>query len=138
MNFLALLQNFTLPSPLRDAVLLLARIIFGVTFFYYGQFKLRDLKQNARDFEEVHGLKPGWLWGTLVGFLESFGSIAVALGVFVPLTALGFVVHMASGATWKITRTDKPFTDWSYDLLLLSIALMLLVAGPGAYALDFF
>jgi hypothetical protein len=31
---------------------------------------------------------------------------------------------------WK-----KPFTDYSYDLLLLGLCLLLLALGPGAYRL---
>jgi uncharacterized membrane protein YphA (DoxX/SURF4 family) len=78
------------------------------------------------------GFKPGWLWGTPVALLESIGSLMVLVGFFTWLAAIGFVVHMTTGTIWKITKTDKPFTDWSYDLLLLSIALLLLVTGPGS------
>ena len=35
---------------------------------------------------------------------------------------------------WTITKTDKRFTDWSYDLLLLALSLALLAFGPGRYA----
>lgn len=138
MDILSLAQSFTLPPHVADIALLLVRIIFGVTFFYYGQFKIRDLKSNARTFEEVHGLYPGWLWGTLIALLETFGSLAVIAGLFVPFFAVLFAIHMTTGTTWKVTKTDKPFTDWSYDLLLLSISLMLLVSGPGSLAIRLF
>jgi putative oxidoreductase len=138
MEFLALLENFRLGPPLSDIASLIARIILGVTFIYYGHFKWKDLKQNAKDFDEIHGLRPGWLFGTLVAFQEFFGGIFVILGLLTPVFALGFVVHMTSGATWKVTKTDKPFTDWSYDLLALGLSLLLLITGPGAYALDLF
>ena len=42
--------------------------------------------------------------------------------------------EMLMGAVWKITKARKPFSDWSYDLLIFALALMLLVTGPGAYA----
>ncbi len=138
MEFLALLEDFKLAQPLSDIALLIARIVLGVTFIYYGQFKWKDMKQNAKDFEEYHGLRPGWFWGTIVAFQEFFGGIFVILGIFTPVFALGFVIHMTGGATWKITKTDKPFTDWSYDLLALSVALLLLIAGPGAFAINLF
>lgn len=126
LNGLAPLAGF------QNVVLLAVRILFGVTFFYYGWPKLKDLRSNARDFEGM-GFKPGWLWGTPVAFLEGLGSIAVLLGVFTWVMAIGFVIHMTIGAVWKVTSTKKPFTDWSYDLLLLAIALLLLVTGPGAF-----
>ena len=138
MDILSLAQNFTLPAHIAEIALLVVRIIFGVTFFYYGQFKIRDLKSNARDFEEVHGLYPGWLWGTLIGLLETFGSLAIIAGLFVPFFAALFAMHMTTGTLWKVTKTDKPFTDWSYDLLLLSVSLMLLVSGPGSLAINLF
>lgn len=138
MEFLTQIDNFRLAAPLSDIALLVARIIMGVTFFYYGRYKIRDLRQNARDFEEVHGMKPGWLWGTIVALLETVGAALLALGILTPLMAFGFAVHMTMGTLWKTTKTDKPFTDWSYDLLALGVALLLLITGPGAYALDLF
>ncbi len=125
------LNSLALLAPIDDIILLVVRIIFGVTFFYYGWPKLKDLKNNAGDFEHM-GFKPGWLWGTPVALLETIGSLMVIVGFLTWLAAIGFVVHMITGTIWKITKTDKPFTDWSYDLLLLSIALLLLITGPGA------
>ncbi len=138
MDLLAQINSFRLAVPSSDIAILIARIILGITFFYYGKFKIRDLKQNSKDFEEVHGLKPGWLWGTLVALLESVGSILLILGILTPLMAFGFAIHMISGVIWKTTKTEKPFTDWSYDLLALGIALLLLITGPGAYTINLF
>jgi len=123
-------------DQLGDLVLLIVRIAFGIVFLIYGFPKLKNLKSNANDFEHM-GFKPGWLFGTPVALLETFGSVAIILGFFTWLVAIGFAVHMLIGMIWKITKTDKPFTDWSYDLLLLLIALMLLVTGPGAYNILF-
>jgi uncharacterized membrane protein YphA (DoxX/SURF4 family) len=36
----------------------------------------------------------------------------------------------------KVTKAGKPFSDYSYDLLLVSLSLLLLVTGPGAFAID--
>lgn len=125
LNQLTPLANF------GDLTLLIARIIFGITFIYYGRPKIMNLKSNASDFEAM-GFKPGWLWGTPVAFLESIGAVAIILGLFTGIVAIGFVIHMTTGAMWKILKTDKPFTDWSYDLLALSVALMLAMTGPGS------
>ena len=128
-------SNLSSLAPLDqfgDIVLLIVRVLFGIVFLYYGYPKLKDLKSNAKDFEQM-GFKPGWLFGTPVALLETFGSILIILGFFTWLAAIGFAAHMLIGMIWKITKTDKPFTDWSYDLLLLLIAVLLLVTGPGAY-----
>lgn len=138
MDILSALDNFTLSAAYSDVAILAARIIVGITFLYYGWPKLKDLAQNARDFEKYHGLHPGWLWGTLVALLETFGSLGLILGIFTPFLAASFAFHMLMGALWKVTKTEKPFTDWSYDLILLAGALLLLVAGPGRFALNLF
>lgn len=62
MDMLIELNQLTLSGQLADLVLLIPRVIFAVVFLSYGWPKIKDLKANARDFEEM-GFKPGWLWG---------------------------------------------------------------------------
>ena len=117
-----------------DWVLLVVRIIIGVILIYYGWPKVKDLKKNAEDFVEM-GFKPGWFWGTLIALLEFFGGILMIIGVLVPLVAALFGIEMIVGMIWKITKVKKPFTDWSYDLLLLALMLLLLITGTGSYVI---
>ena len=125
---------FTLFSSFQDVGMLIARIIFGIIFIYFGLPKLKNLKSNANDFVSM-GFKPGWLWGTAVALLEVFGGLAVIVGLWIEVFATIFAIHMIVGTIWKIAKTEKPFTDWSYDLLLLALAIIFAVAGSGAYAL---
>ena len=37
------------------------------------------------------------------------------------------------GTITKATKWRKPFTDYSYDLVLLALCLLLLAFGPGAF-----
>lgn len=122
---------------IQNIALLLLRITFGGIFLYYGIPKIRDLKANAQDFEEMGFTNPsGWFWGTPVALLETVGSVAIILGIFTWFFALAFAIHMLVGTVWKISSTDKPFKDWSYDVLLLSLAIMLLITGPGTLNLQ--
>ena len=116
-----------------DEVRLVIRLIIGVTMIYYGWPKVRDPKKNAADFASI-GFKPGWFWGTVVLVVEFVGGIAILLGFYAWIAAALMAGHMATGTAWKITKTDKRFTDWSYDLLLLALSLVLLAFGPGKYA----
>jgi uncharacterized membrane protein YphA (DoxX/SURF4 family) len=117
--------------------LLVVRVLFGVIFLYYGLPKIRDLKSNASDFEAMGFTTPsGWFWGTPVALLESFGAAAIILGLFTWFFAVGFAIHMTTGMIWKITSTEKPFTDWSYDMLAFCVAVLLLVTGPGTITLQ--
>ena len=129
-----MLSILTPLAPLSDIVLLIVRIIMGIVMIYYGYHKITNLRSNAEDFVKM-GFKPGIFWGTIVAFVEFFGGIAVIIGVYIWLAVALFGFQMIMGTIWKITKTEKPFTDWSYDLLLLAIALMLLITGPGYYVL---
>lgn len=121
----------------ENIALLVVRILFGVIFIYYGWPKLKDLKSNAKDFESMGFTVPsGWFWGTSVALLEAIGGLAILLGVFTWFFAVGFAIHMTTGMIWKITSTEKPFTDWSYDLLLFGLAIMFLITGPGTLNLQ--
>lgn len=119
-------------SRWTDAVLLVARLIIGVVMLYYGWPKVRDPRKNAKDFDAT-GFRPGWLFGTLVLAAEFFGGILMLVGAFVWVAAAAFGFEMALGTVVKITKWRKPFTDYSYDLLLLGLCLLLLALGPGAY-----
>lgn len=128
------MESLPLFAPYQDLVLLIARIVMGVTFLYYGLPKVKNLKANAQDFNEM-GFYPGMLWGTLVALLETVGALALILGMYTWAFAALFAGHMAVGTVWKVVAARKPFPDWSYDVLLFVIALVLLVFGSGAYAI---
>lgn len=101
---------------------------------YYGWPKIRDPKSNIKDFEKK-GYKPGWFFNGLSAAIEFAGGIGIITGVLYWLPALGFGGEMFLGIIWKTTKGNKPFTDWSYDLILLGLCLTLLTFGPGAYRL---
>jgi putative oxidoreductase len=117
-----------------DVVLFVVRVIVGGTMVYYGWPKLKAPRKNALDLAKG-GFRPGWLWGTIVLLVEFVGGLAIVVGLYTWLAASLIGFEMLTGAVWKITKANKPFPEWSYDLLILALALMLLVVGPGAYAL---
>lgn len=125
----------TLLLPYSDAIIFIARLVAGTIFLYYGIPKIKDLKENAREFEEDMGFKPGWFWGTPIAFLEVLGGLGLIFGIYVWFWAILFAAMMVVGTVWKIKNPKKGFGSWSYDLTLLAIMLLLLMTGPGAYAL---
>lgn len=114
-------------------VLLFVRVVLGVVMIYYGLPKIKDLKSNAKDFEKM-GFKPGFFWGTITALVEFVGGIAVLVGFLAEIAAFLFGLQMIVGVFWKVLKTDKPFTDWSYDLQLLAMCLTILTFGAGLYA----
>ena len=109
----------------QEQVLFLVRLIVGIVMIYYGWPKIKDMKKNANDFVGM-GFKPGWFWGTIVALVEFVGGIALIAGVYVWLVASLFGFRMIVGTIWKITKVKKPFPDYSYDLSLLALTLVLL------------
>lgn len=68
-------------------MLLVIRLIMGVTMVYYGWPKVRDPKKNAADFE-ANGFKPGMFWGHVDPRVEFGGGLAILLGLYVWVAAL--------------------------------------------------
>ena len=126
------------PAPLDrmvDIVLLIVRIVLGGIMIYYGWPKLKDPAKNARDFGSM-GFKPGWFWGSVALLVEFGGGLLIILGLLTPIAAALFGFEMLVGSIWKAKKAGKPFADWSYDVQLLALCLLLLAVGPGAFSID--
>ncbi len=78
--------------------------------------------------------KPVALWASVILVVEFFGGLAMMLGLYTWLAAALFGVEMATGTVWKVAKAGKPLTDYSYDLQLLALWLVLLAFGPGVYS----
>jgi len=117
-----------------DQILLIARVILGAIFVYYGWPKLKDLAKNAKDTSKM-GFKPGMFWGTILVVAEFIGGIALIIGFFAEIAALIIAFEMLVGTFWKI-KLKKGFPNWSYDLLALSSALVIARFGPGAFSVN--
>ena len=117
-------------------ILLFLRAVLAVVMIYYGWPKIRDLEANANDFVKM-GFKPGMLWGTLIALVEFFGGIAILAGFYSEFAAALFAFQMMVGTLWKL-KISKPFTDYSYDIQLLALSLVVMSQGAGAYAFKAF
>jgi uncharacterized membrane protein YphA (DoxX/SURF4 family) len=129
-----MLTSFTPLAGYEDIVLLIARVSLGVAMVYFGHDKVSNFASNAKDFDKM-GFKPGWIWGTLVAFLEFGGGVLMIFGVLVGIIATLFAFQMFLGGIMKAFKWHKPFSDSSYDLILLALCLVFLVYGTGPYTL---
>jgi len=120
----------------ENFVLLYARVILGIVMLYYGIPKIKDLEANARDFDGM-GWRPGWVWGTICALLEFFGGPLVILGIFTEIVVFLFAIKMVLGTSWKLASAKKPFSDYSYDLLIIAVALVIMKYGIGDYLIVF-
>ncbi len=117
--------------------LLLLRIFYGVLFVAHGWPKIKDLMQNAKNFEGM-GFRPGLLWGTVVALLEFFGGLAIIAGLFTQALGLLLAIEMMVAAVWRIRKKHKFVGGYELDLALVLIGLILATLGGGIYAIDNF
>ncbi len=121
-----------------DIVLLVTRVAIGITLFTHGYQKFfmgGRIKGTAGWFESL-GMKPGIVHAYTASCTEVSCGIGLALGLFTPLTAAGFVGTMFVAA-W--THKGKFFVfkdDWEYNLVLALFAVVFATIGPGRWSLD--
>jgi putative oxidoreductase len=123
----------------RAAVgLLLFRVLFGIAFFLHGLPKL----PHATQWMGPEAPVPGFLQALAV-VAEVGGGLALVVGFLTPLASLFIIGEMLFAICMVHLRAGHPFVDPtskgpSYELAAhyLSVALALLLTGPGTLSLD--
>ena len=129
------LHSFVLRFHSPSTGLLLIRLALGIAFLYHGWDKFTSLDQTVAFFGSI-GL--GAFWAYLVAFLETFGGIALILGLVTRYAAVLLAAEMAV-AILKV-HLSNGFSlanvgyEYAFVLLLCSIALF--ASGAGSYSVD--
>jgi len=125
-----------------------ARLTLGIIFFAHGSQKLLGWFGGSGwsgtiQFFEQSGVPP-FLAGLLI-ITEFFGGIAIILGFFTRLAALGLTIAMLV-AIFKVHLQNGFFLNWfnvpnmghgiEYSLALIGLSLSLLVWGAGNLSVD--
>jgi putative oxidoreductase len=127
------------------------RIALGVIFIAHGGQKVfglwggPGLPATMRQFHQFLGI-PAWL-ALVVAFVEFFGGIALIVGVFTRLAALGltvdmvvavFMVHLRNGFFMNWTPAQHPNLGHGieYNVVLIGGGLALLITGGGKLSID--
>ena len=76
---------------------------------------------------------PG-LTGPFIALLESFGGIALVMGLLTRLVALGFVFDMLG--TILLVQLKRGFSGYEVEFLLLGSSLALVLTGAGRFSVD--
>ncbi|TME36289.1 MAG: DoxX family protein [Chloroflexi bacterium] len=102
-------------------------------------------KFNAGGFGTFTGVVSGLgipgapFWGVFIPLLELIGGLMVLLGLYARWVAVLFVVeYFVTSFLLKVPR-QPPFGGWDsmrIDLMLWAAAIMLVLVGPGAFALE--
>jgi putative oxidoreductase len=118
-----------------DLALLFMRLLVGAVFVTSGWRHAKDPVTRGRSI----GLPPGVT--RVLGLAEMAGGLGVALGILAQLAALGLILVMAGAIqkkifVWQTGFWGKQGTDgWHYDLLLVSMCLVIATTGGGRYVL---
>ncbi|PJZ24324.1 hypothetical protein CH352_16320 [Leptospira hartskeerlii] len=138
----------TLLATSNDIVPLVLRLTLGIVIFPHGAQKLLGwfggygFKGTYGYFTQTAGL-PG-----IIAFLiiigESFGSVALVLGLLTRVSAIGIGIIML-GAALLVHREHGFFINWfgtqkgegyEFQILAIGLAIALAIVGGGAYSLD--
>ncbi len=144
------------PNPIPSMAMLPLRLFFGIIFFFAGLDKLTDptffdpsngnyIGKQLQGFVDYNhsplsflltsiAIPNAKLFGAMIAIAEISVALLVLLGLFT--RAAAFVGLMISTTLWLTASWGQtPFyTGW--DLPYMFGWLTLLLAGPGAYALD--
>ena len=123
-----------------DVALLLARVIVGAVFMAHGAQKLFGAFGGPGLSAFVGMMGP---LGYLVAIGEFFGGLGIVVGFLSRFSAASIIVIML-GAIAMVHGKVGFFMNWmgnqggegfEYHLLAIGILLVILIAGPGRYAL---
>lgn len=123
-----------------DVALLIARIIVGVIFMAHGAQKLFGAFGGPGLSAVVGMMGP---LGYLVSIGEFFGGLGLVVGFLSRFSAASIIVIML-GAIAMVHGKVGFFMNWmgnqggegfEYHLLAIAILLVILIAGPGRYAI---
>ncbi|MDP9498251.1 MAG: DoxX family protein [Actinomycetota bacterium] len=129
----------SLPAPVRDAALLLARIAIGVIFLAHGwqKFFTNGIDGTTRFFTSAGVPVPGLsAWAATV--LELVGGGALVLGVAVPVVGVLLALDML-GAFFFVHAGKGIFVaqgGWELVLALGVTSLLLAALGAGRLSVD--
>ena len=121
-----------------DLALLLLRLTLGVTLALHGVAKYRGGIAGVGRWFEGEGLKPGLVHAHLAALSEIGFGLALAIGLLVPFSAMGFAGVMAV-AGWVGHRKNGFFIikdGWEYVFVLAAAASCLSLTGPGSWSVD--
>jgi putative oxidoreductase len=126
--------NVTFPSlfAFGDLSLFVLRLVVALVFGSSGYYHLRDPAGRARGLE----ISPTAAVG--LGVAEVLGSIGLVTGILIQSAALGLIL-VGLGAIqkkafqWKTGIWGKGTDGWHYDLMLLSMNLVIAATAGGRW-----
>src|ERR671931_2791634 len=109
------------------------RILAGIAFIVHGLPKLSNIAGTEHFFANMIGLPAAM--ALPIGLLEVIGGFALLLGVLTRIASILFIIEMIGSTI--VAKLPKGFVGgYELDLLLLSIAVSLILSGPGRISIE--
>jgi putative oxidoreductase len=126
-----------------DVGLLLLRVMVGIAMAAHGSQKLFGWFggggiHGTGEFFAQSGYPASEVMAVVSGLIETFGGLALIVGLLTPLVAAAIVGDMLNAVAVKWTGGFFAPTGMEYELLLTVTAASLAFTGPGRYAADRF
>jgi putative oxidoreductase len=117
-----------------DSALLFLRVMAGVIFADSGYEDLKYPEARSKSIEMPKGFT------IFLGVAEVAGGAAVILGVLQQLAAIGLVLIMLGAVqkklfVWKTGFWGKSGLGWSYELMLISMLLVIVATDGGRFVI---
>ena len=128
--------HVTFPSLLtfEDLALFVLRLVVAIVFGASGYFDLKDPVGRAKSIElSVPATK-------VIGVAEVLGSLGLTTGVLIQPAAIGLML-IGLGAvrkkvvSWKTGFWGEKASGWHYDLMLLSMNLVVVTTAGGRWVI---
>ena len=125
---------------IRDAVLLLLRLVLGVVFVAHGWQKVfvNGLSATGSGFEKM-GIPMHDVAAAVTGLSELIGGAMLIVGILTPVVAVWSALIML-GAIWFAHLSNGLFAadgGFEYPLVLVVAFLAIAVFGAGRVSLDY-
>lgn len=127
------LLHFTVPAFVAGLVLLLVRVILFITFLAEARVKFKDIKA----FSKNDGVPVPVAY--FIATAELAAALSMLTGVLAQWAGIGLVLLMLVTISLHVFKWHSPYwagkKGWEYDLLMLTLAAVIAVFGPGVISI---
>jgi putative oxidoreductase len=119
---------------LNDVSLLFLRVMVGLVFANSGFNDLKDPDARSKSIDVPKR------FAVFLGAAELLGGIAVMVGILQQLASIGLLLIMAGAVqkkifVWKTGFWGRDQPGWYYELVFMSMLLVVLTTGGGRFVL---
>ncbi len=117
----------------ESAILLIARIIFGILLMTHGIQKLTNFQELSAVFPDPLGVG-STISLSLAIFGELFCSMAFIIGLLYRLAMIPMIFTMA--VAFFVIHGGDPFATKELAFVYLVVFILMYIAGPGKFSID--